>query len=195
MAQRPQPIAQTKILPRLSAPLTKLRKQWLSMVKDLEPQAALAVLRERLQQETEGATRLGNIAAQSWLVRQRLIGLQAAIHGLPVTVDVDELDPDGTAPAPDPAATSTAPAANAGADTPDPADGATAPQGPGWIKLRILVETEVNGMRFFEGSTIEVREDDARKLIEAKSAEPVSPAPDTPPASGAKPSKKAAAKK
>ena len=42
---------------------------------------------------------------------------------------------------------------------------------PEWIKLRILAETEVNGMRFFEGSTIEVRNEDAHKLIAAKSAE------------------------
>lgn len=193
MAQRPQQIAQAKILPRLSAPLTKLRKQWLSSVKELEPQAALAVLRQRLQDETEGATRLGNIAAQSWIVRQRLIGLQAALHGVPVMVDLEEPEPE-TAIA-TPAAASADPSPMAEVAGPDHVDALAAPQGPGWVKLRILLETEVNGMRFFEGSTIEVREEDARKLIEAKSAEPVEATGDGAPAPAAKSNRKAPPKK
>lgn len=193
MAQRPQQNAEAKLLPRLSAPLTKLRKQWLSSVKDLEPQAALAVLRQRLQKETEGAARLGNIAAQSWIVRQRLIGLQAVLHGVPVVIEVEDPKPD-TAVAASQAA-SADPARMVEAAGPGPGEPVAAPQGPGWIKLRILVETEVNGMRFFAGSIIEVREEDARKLIEVQSAEavetPVNPAP----VRGGKSTKKAAPKK
>jgi len=191
MAQRPQQIAEAKISPRLSAPLSKLRKQWLSSVRELEPQAALAVLRQRLQDETEGATRLGNMAAQSWIIRQRLIGLQAAIHGVPAKLELE--DTEAEAPA-EPAAPS-APTPNAGVAAPDMAEAVAAPQGPGWVKLRILLETEVNGMRFFEGSTIEVREEDARKLIEAKSAEPVEATDDGAPAPAAKSNRKAPPKK
>lgn len=193
MAHRPQQTAQGKILPRLSAPLTKLRKQWLHSVQELEPQAALAVLRQRLEKETEGAARLGNIAAQSWIVRQRLIGLQATLHGVPVTVEVEDPKPEAAISAPE--AVSADPSPTAEEAAPDTADAVAAPQGPGWIKLRILVETEVNGMRFFEGSTIEVREEDARKLIDAKSAEPVEATGDTAPARVTKSTKKAAPKK
>jgi hypothetical protein len=193
MAQRPQQNAQAKLLPRLSAPLTKLRKQWLSSVKELEPQAALAVLRQRLEKETEGAARLGNIAAQSWIVRQRLIGLQAALHGIAPSVDVEEPTAEAAISAPEAASAEPLPTAAVAPPDHDEADAAV--QGPGWIKLRILVETEVNGMRFFEGSTIEVREEDARKLIEANSAEPVTATADPAPARVSKPTKKAAPKK
>ena len=188
MAQRPSSTAQAAIMPRLSAPLSKLRKQWLSSVGDLDPQAALAVLRQRLQSETDGAVRLANMAAQSWIIRQRLIGLQTMLHGAPNAIAqetaasdtiklMDETSPADQPEAPD----TTEPAAPAG--------------GPGWTKLRILAETEVHGMRFFEGSTIEVREDDARKLIEAKSAEPVEPMPDAAPAKPSRAAKKATPKK
>lgn len=188
MAQRPSSSTQAKIMPRLSASLSKLRKQWLSSVADLEPQAALAVLRQRLQSETDGAVRLGNMAAQSWIIRQRLIGLQTVLHGAPA-VAVDE------------------PSLGAAEDTPEtlaetsPPDGQVAPQDasdpvapteiPGWTKLRILAETEANGMRFFEGTTIQVRDYDARKLIEAKSAEAVDAGPEATPAKPAQATKAA----
>lgn len=172
MAQRPQPSSQERIKPRLSAPLTKLRKQWLTSVKDLDPQAALAVLRTRLQSETDGAVRLGNMAAQSWLVRQRLIVLQATLHGgpLPTVSEVGEASaaaPKNPAPAPE-----AKPPVPEVPEVHEAADSA-APQSEDWTKLRILAETEVNGMRFFAGTTIQVHEEDARKLIEAKSAERV----------------------
>lgn len=191
MALRSQQMDQAKILPRLSAPLAKLRKQWLGSVKDLESHEALAVLRRRLDAETEGATRLANIAAQSWIVRQRLVALQSAIHGVQYTVEVEDAD---VTPAPDPSAPRPQPVA---AEAPEvaPADPAPEAKGSGWVKLRVLMETEVNGMRFFEGSTIEVREEDAKKLIAAKSAEAVEPVAEAPTEGPAKPAKKARAKK
>ena len=165
MSQSPKQIDLTKIHPRLSAPLAKLRKQWLTAVKDLAPQAALVVLRERMAQETDGAVRLGNIAAQSWIIRQRLFGLQAAIHG-------HRAQPQNAEVAGPMLAEATAGAAASLAEAPsETVEAPPAASAPEWIKLRILAETEVNGMRFFEGSTIEVRNEDARKLIAAKSAE------------------------
>lgn len=190
MAQRSRPMAQAQIQPRLSAPLSKLRKQWLHSVRDLDPQAALAVLRQQLKAQTDEAVRLGNIAAQSWIVRQRLVGLQSALHGKPVAVAQEAPEPPvdmATTPAPTPAPEVVA--QDKGDDTPAPAP---TPGGPGWTKLRILVETEVNGMRFFTGSVIEVREEDAHKLIEAKSAEPVEPIAEAPPTRAARSGKKAA---
>jgi hypothetical protein len=188
MAQRPSSTAQAAIMPRLTAPLSKLRKQWLSSVGDLDPQAALAVLRQRLESETDGAVRLANMAAQSWIIRQRLIGLQTMLHGAPNAIARETASNDAvsitdeTPPADQPEAPETVePAAQVG--------------GPGWTKLRILTETEVHGMRFFEGSTIEVREEDARKLIEAKSAEPVEPIAEAAPAKPARAPRKAAPKK
>ena len=189
MTQRSLQAAQPAIMPRLSAPLTKLRKLWLNSVKDLDPQAALAVLRQRLKTETDEATRLGNIAAQSWIVRQRLMSLQSALHGLPVASVSEVAEPQVVAATPteDLATVEAAPAEND--DIP------TAPQNDDWTKLRILEETEVNGMRFFAGTTIQVHADDARKLIEAKSAELAEPIENEASKPTARPSKKTAPKK
>jgi hypothetical protein len=166
MSQLSEQVDFSKIQPRLSAPLARLRKQWLSAVKDLAPQSALAVLRERFAQETDGAMRLGNIAAQSWIIRQRLISLQTSIHGHQAQPPHADVADEAPAVATANTATSAPEALAERVEAPPAA-------APEWIKLRILRETEVNGMRFFEGSTIEVRSDDARKLIAAKSAEGV----------------------
>ncbi|MDA0186165.1 MAG: hypothetical protein O3C59_01705 [Proteobacteria bacterium] len=189
MTQRSLQAAQPAIMPRLSAPLTKLRKLWLNSVKDLEPQAALAVLRQRLKSETDEAKRLGNIAAQSWIVRQRLIGLQSALHGLPVANVGEVAEPQAVA------ATLTEDFATVEAAPAESDDIPTAPQNEDWKKLRILEETEVNGMRFFAGTTIQVLADDARKLIEAKSAELAELIEEPAQKPKARPAKKAAPKK
>lgn len=192
MAQRPSPNSQAKIMPRLSAPLSKLRKQWLNSVAELDPQAALAVLRERLQGETDGAVRLGNMAAQSWILRQRLIGLQTVLHGSPVVAK-------DTPPVPtsDDGAATTGDASSEAQAAPSDTAEAKAPdaEADSWTKLRILAETEVNGMRFFEGTTIQVREEDARKLIQAKSAETIEDSADKAPAKTTRTATKAARKK
>ena len=65
----------------------------------------------------------------------------------------------------------------------------------GWTKLRILAETELNGMRLFEGTTIQVRGEDARKLIEMKSAETVEDSEEAAPAKATRATKKAVPKK
>ena len=164
MSQLSEQMDFSKIQPRLSAPLARLRKQCLGAVKDLAPQSALAVLRERFAQETDGAMRLGNIAAQSWIIRQRLISLQTEIHG-------QQAQPPHSDVADEAPAVTTANTGNSAPEALAETVEAQTAAAPEWIKLRILTETEVNGMRFFAGSTIEVRSDDARKLIAAKSAE------------------------
>ena len=44
----------------------------------------------------------------------------------------------------------------------------------GWMTLKILEASEVNGVRFPEGVKIDVHADDAKKLLEAKKAELIS---------------------
>jgi hypothetical protein len=66
---------------------------------------------------------------------------------------------------------------------------------PSWTKLRILQETEVNGMRFFAGTTIQVHDDDAQKLIAANSAELVTEPTETSPKRRSRMPKKADPKK
>jgi len=188
MTQPPPPRTSRQILPRLSAPLAKLRKQWLTMVKDLDPQAALAVLRDKIQGEASEAVRLGNIAAQSWIIRQRLTTLQTALHGQPIAAshvsssDVTQMPDLNDAPSADP-------------DKAQNAANIAATDAQTWTNLRILQETEVNGMRFFAGTTIQVHDDDAQKLIAANSAELVTEAAETSSKRRTRTSKKADPKK
>ena len=117
------------------------------------------------------------------------MSLQSALHGLPVASVSEVAEPQVVAATPteDLATVEAAPAEND--DIP------TAPQNDDWTKLRILEETEVNGMRFFAGTTIQVHADDARKLIEAKSAELAEPIENAASKPTARPSKKTAPKK
>jgi len=188
MTPPPPPRASRQILPRLSAPITRLRRQWLTMVKDLDPQAALAVLRDRLKGEASEAVRLGNIAAQSWIIRQRLTTLQTALHEQLITAP--RVDSPDAAEMPD--------LTNVPSTEPDKVQNAAniaATDSPSWTKLRILQETEVNGMRFFAGTTIQVHDDDAQKLIAANSAELVTEPTETSPKRRSRMPKKADPKK
>lgn len=180
--------AKPMIMPKLSAPLAAVRRQFLSAVKSLTPEAAIKTLREGLAHEKSELARLGNLAAQSWIVRQRLIALQqqtGTLEAPPVSADAAELPPETT-----PEARPAPPL------TPAPPEAAPAPvkeaAPEGWQKLRITHETEVNGMIFFAGSTIQVQSEDAKKLISAGHAEEISEGEDA--AKPMKPKRKPKAK-
>lgn len=153
--------------PRLSAPLTAVRRQFLNAVKSLTAEDAIATLRRGLAQETSELARLGNLAAQSWIVRQRLIALQQQTGTLarPVAVAAGQAAPLAeAAPAPEAAA------AKPAREEPAVAEELALPP-EGWRKLRITNETEVNGMIFFAGSAIQVQAEDALRLIASGHAE------------------------
>ena len=117
------------------------------------------------------------------------MSLQSVLHGLPDASVGEVAEP------PVVAATQTEKIAAAEAAPAESDNIPTAPQNDDWTKLRILEETEVNGMRFFAGTTIQVHADDARKLIEAKSAELAEPIEEAAQKPKARPAKKAAPKK
>lgn len=162
-AQRKLPAKQV-VTPRLSAPLASVRRQFLNKVKNLAPEDAIETLRDGLGEETSELARLGNLAAQSWIVRQRLTALLQQTGTLPtpgiLPEEEDQAAEDDTTEAPP------EPQAQDVPDTPQPT-----PVPEGWQKLRITKETEVNGMIFFGGSTIQVQSEDAQKLIDAGQAE------------------------
>lgn len=163
-AQRKLPAKQV-ITPKLSARLTSVRRQFLNKVKNLNSEEAIEILREGLNGETTELARLGNLAAQSWIVRQRLTALLQQTGTLPPPPDILPEEEDQTAEE----NTENMPSA---IDTPDEVPQLEASPAPGgWRKLRITQETEVNGMIFFAGSTIQVQNDDAQKLIDAGQAE------------------------
>ncbi len=170
----------------LSSAMQRLRLKILKSVKDATLDDAMALLRGRLPQEADETTRLGYLAAQTWIVRQKFALIGAAA---PATVDdqLAMLDPARKKLVKAP------PAEAAPDDMPgeqDPAVVAT----QGWQKVKILEETVVNGMRFFRDSVIEVNPDDAQKLVASEKAVIFTePKPETP-ATKAKAKKKPAAK-
>ena len=157
--------AKITITPKLSAPLTAVRRQFLNKVKALTSEEAIITLREDLTHETSELARLGNLAAQSWIVRQRLIALQQQTGTL-------EAPPEEAAEGEAPPVSAEAESADAPNDAPpEAAAPEPEPVAEGWRKLRINNETEVNGMIFFAGSTIQVQAEDAQKLVESGHAE------------------------
>jgi len=156
-------------VPELSSVMKRMRLRILHAVSSQKLDEAFTTLRDQLSTEKDENRRLGSLAAQTWLIRQRLQHLDQ--QQVP-TVDgcLEELDPKRkptqplTKLAPQEKVT---PIANERANASD------------WTKVKIIEETVVNGMRFFENSVIEVNHEDAKKLHEAKKAEIIQP--DTPP--------------
>ncbi|MDA9790685.1 hypothetical protein OAU84_01625 [bacterium] len=162
---------------KLSANLMRIRAKILKTVQDETLDDALSVLKERYSVEKDVDIRLATMAAQSWIIRQKFvrIGLDEPSS---VKDHMEELLPKNKLAAMKPKAKSEEPV------TPETKDGPT-----GWQLVKIIEETEVNGMQFFENTTINVSDADAEKLISANKAEKVEA--ETPPPTPKKPAKKA----
>lgn len=174
-------------LPPMSPEMEALRARFLGAVEHLTIPEAVGMLKSRLATETKEMMRLGNLAAQTWLVRQRLVAIR---KGLEVGSVAEILR--GT---PRKAARATAADGSAA-----PEDGAPQPQQidpASWVRVRIVSEAEVNGMRFFGGTALDVKGADAERLIAAGTAElmvETAPAPETPAAPAAAPAARGRAK-
>ena len=164
--------------PMLSPKLERARAKLLSALGNLSLLDALAQLRDVFEDQKTEEGRLANLAAQTWIMRRRLEALQKG--QVPVRLQ------DLLGPKPDlsakfklmsldgagvPKGANSPPVEEAVAAAPEP----SAPKA--WQKVRILAEAEVNGMVFFEGSTIAVKVEDAEKLVSAGKAEVVDDAP------------------
>jgi hypothetical protein len=148
-------------LPRMSEEMESLRARFLGAVEHLSISEALAMLKSRLATEKKEMMRLGNLAAQTWLVRQRLVAVRKGA----APASVRDILSGGLRKSPK-AGSDAAPGAE---DDATLADRGTA----SWVRVRIIQETEVNGMRFFGGTSIDVKDSDAQRLIDAGTAEMV----------------------
>ena len=146
---------------KLSANLMRMRAKILKTVQDKTLDDALSHLKEQCSGETNVDMRLATMAAQSWIIRQKFIriGLDATSS---VKDHMGELLPKNKLAAMKPKAKL------------EDQVTLTAQDGPtGWQLVKIIKETEVNGMQFFENTTINVSDGDAEKLISANKAEKV----------------------
>lgn len=148
-------------LPPMSPEMEALRARFLGAVEHLTITEALAMLKSRLATETKEMMRLGNLAAQTWLVRQRLVAIR---KGLEIG-SVAEILKGTPRKAPRAAAADGAAAPEGEAPQPQPIDPLS------WVRVRIVSEAEVNGMRFFGGTALDVKGADAERLIAAGTAE------------------------
>ena len=144
---------------KLSANLLRMRMKMLKSVQDETLDDALSLLRSRHGTENDVNMRLASMAAQTWIIRQKFLGI-----GLNQPTSVKEYITE-LAPKKDQLAAMRVKPSDDVAEATD--DAVTI---SGWQKVKILKETEVNGMQFFENTTINVSKDDADKLITAKKA-------------------------
>ena len=149
-------------LAALSAQMKRLRLKFLKSVKSESLDQALETLRLNLAKEKDETARLGSLAAQTWLIRQRLLSI--ASDDVPQVADfLEVLEParsklNFVAKTPTQEQTDVTDVANASADQ-------------AWETVKILEETVVNGMRFFKDFVVKVNAEDAQKLVKAKKAE------------------------
>ena len=149
-------------LPALSAQMKRLRLKFLKSVKSESLDQALETLRSNLAKEKDETARLGSLAAQTWLIRQRLLSLDSD-DASQVADYLEKLEPSRSK-------------LNLVAKTPTQ-DQTGAPEvedtspGQTWETVKILEETVVNGMRFFKDFVVKVNAEDAQKLVHAKKAE------------------------
>ncbi len=160
--------------PKLSPKLDRARAKLLTALGSLSLLDALAQLQASFEGQTTEDNRLANLAAQTWILRRRLEALQ---KGQAPALVQEFLAPKadlssklklmslGAAGAGKPATPS--------ADEEATPDAAPSESRKTWQKVRILAESEVNGMVFFEGSTIAVKPEDAGRLVKAGKAEVV----------------------
>ena len=143
---------------KLSANLMRIRTKILKTVQDETLDDALSFLKERYNVEKDVNTRLATMAAQSWIIRQKFVRIGLDEPSC-VKDHMGELLPNNKL------ATMKLKAKSENPVAPAAQDGLT-----GWQLVKIIKETEVNGMQFFENTTINVSDADAEKLISADKA-------------------------
>ena len=160
--------------PTLSADMQRMRLRILLSVADLNFSEAIEEIRARVQAEPAEIIRIALLAAQSWLVRERMLSMTQDI-ALGTVKSV--LYPQESANAPQPKVTPSpkaAPIEEDGALQEEAAEGST-PEldelDDGWRRVHIISDAVVHGVRFFAGTVVEVGPIEAQKLIAARKGE------------------------
>ena len=129
-------------------------------------------VKKLLSQETDEQKRLGILAARVYILRQRIAMLSSQ-------------DPErvvsSSSPSPENTGASAGTAQDAGDEVPRE-----------WTRLRILEDCEVNGVRFPKTVIIDVKSEDAQRLIDSGNAELIEEQPQAEAASDQDPAKDAA---
>ena len=150
---------------KFSAQVASARDKWLKLSADETLETVLKFLRSRYAEEGNNNRRLGNLAAQTWIIRKKLENMPSD----PETKIAQILENPTNAKNQKNVETKQE------ETTSNQADGASSdPAGEtdeAMTVINILEEASINDMRFFAGSRVEVSKTDADRLIKAGKAQ------------------------
>ncbi|MFQ3357223.1 MAG: hypothetical protein ACI85H_001197 [Paracoccaceae bacterium] len=160
-------------VPTLSPDMQRLRLRILLSVADLSFEGAIDEIRNRVRGEPAEMIRIALLAAQSWLVRERMMSMS---EGKNLKTVKSVLYPqEKSAPVSRASATKIVPI-HLDDEVPESPEEEDADQfipelDDGWRRIHIISDAVVNGVRFFAGTVVEVGPIDAQKLIASNKAE------------------------
>ena len=150
---------------KFSAQVASARDKWLKLSADETLDTVLEFLRSKYAEEGNNNRRLGNLAAQTWIIRRKLENMPSD----PETKIGQILENPNNAKSQKTVKakkeeTTQIEAVKASSDP-------TAKSDDAMTVINILEEVSINDMRFFAGSRVEVSKADAGRLIKAGKAQ------------------------
>ena len=149
---------------KFSAQIASARDKWLKLSADETLETVLVFLRSKYTEERNNNRRLGNLAAQTWIIRKKLENMPSD----PTTKIAQILENPNNAKSQKSVKAKPEESAQAAAEeaTLTPSDDTVETM----AVINIMEEVSINDMRFFAGSRVEVSKADADKLIKAGKA-------------------------
>jgi hypothetical protein len=149
---------------KFSAQVASARDKWLKLSADETLETVLEFLRSNYVGESNNNRRLGNLAAQTWIIRKKLENMPSD----PTTKIAQILENPKNAKSQKSVKAKPEETAQTGREEEKLAQ--TAVTDDTMAVINIMEEVTINEMRFFAGSKIEVSKVDAEKLVKAGKA-------------------------
>ena len=150
---------------KFSARVASARDKWLKLSADETLETVLEFLRSKYVEETNNNRRLGNLAAQTWIIRRKLENMPSD----PETKIGQILENPNNAQSQK--IVKTKKQETAQIETDEASSDPTIETDDAMTVINILEEVSINDMRFFAGSRVEVSKADADRLIKAGKAQ------------------------
>lgn len=149
---------------KFSAQVASARDKWLKLSADETLETVLEFLRSHYVGESNNNRRLGNLAAQTWIIRKKLENMPSD----PTTKIAQILENPKNAKSQKSVKAKPEETAQTGSEEEKLAQ--TAVTDDTMAVINIMEEVTINEMRFFAGSRVEVSKVDAEKLVKAGKA-------------------------
>ena len=150
---------------KFSAQVASARDKWLKLSADETLETVLEFLRSKYAEERNNNRRLGNLAAQTWIIRRKLENMPSD----PATKIAQILEDPINAKSQK--SIKAKKQETAQIETDEASSDPTAESDNAMTVINILEEVSINDMRFFAGSRVEVSQADADRLIKAGKAQ------------------------